>query len=137
MNVRKTVYQFAIAGIVLSGMLVASFAEHPATSAIAVSTKKENKTPEKTILFFMNPNGHPCQMQKAILDDIADSLRGLSRITFIKTTEQVDLEKFDTWGIRGLPSLIIVDKNGKEIKRFAPGIQDAGTILAALRGKIK
>jgi thioredoxin-related protein len=40
---------------------------------------------------------------------------------------------FYTYGIRGLPSLILLDKNGKELKRFSPGIQDGKAILSALK----
>lgn len=85
----------------------------------------------------MNPNGQPCRMQSAIIDDMKDSLIGLAQVTYVKTTEPADRDKFETWAIRGLPSLIIIDKNGKELKRFTPGIQSADVILAALRGKKK
>jgi thioredoxin 1 len=90
-------------------------------------------TPSLTILFFMNPNGRPCQMQNEILSAIKDSLVARASTTYIKTTEPADRERFSVYGIRGLPSLIIVDSNNKEIKRFTPGIQSAETILAALK----
>jgi thiol-disulfide isomerase/thioredoxin len=97
--------------------------------------KTEKQALLKTVLFFMNPNGHPCQMQNAILEEIKDSLANLATITYIKTTEAKDQDAFETYGIRGLPSLIIVDKNNKELKRFTPGIQSKEDILAALRKK--
>jgi thiol-disulfide isomerase/thioredoxin len=103
-------------------------------AAVAIS---EKPLPTNKILFFMNPNGHPCQMQNAILDEIKDSLAGLATVTYIKTTEPGDRDAFETYGIRGLPFLIIVDKNGKELKRFTPGIQSKEAILAALREKTK
>ena len=106
-----------------------------AASTTVQCTAPAKNAPAKTILFFMNPNGHPCQMQKGIIDGMKDSLSGLASITFIKTTEDGDRDKFYQYGIRGLPSLIIVDKNGNELKRFAPGIQDESTILSALREK--
>jgi thioredoxin 1 len=93
------------------------------------------KAPEKQILFFMNPNGRPCQMQLSVINEMKDKLNGLATVTFIKTTEPGDETKFYQYGIRGLPSLIIADKNGKEIKRFSPGIQDENTILSALENK--
>lgn len=89
--------------------------------------------PAKTILFFMNPNGHPCQMQLAVLDGMKDKLPSLARITYIKTTVSADRDKFSEYGIRGLPSLIIVDKDGKELHRFTPGVQEESTILDALK----
>jgi thioredoxin 1 len=103
----------------------------------AIVQSKKPVVPAKTILFFMNPNGHPCQMQNAILDGIKDSLAGKATIKYIKTTEEGDRDTFDKYGIRGLPSLIIVDINGKEVKRFSPGIQSKEDILAALKKEVK
>jgi len=94
---------------------------------------KATITPDKQIMFFMNPNGHPCQMQLAIIDSMKEKLNGLATIKYVKTTESGDQETFYKYGIRGLPSLIILDKSGKEIKRFTPGIQDENAILSALK----
>ena len=99
----------------------------------ALVQEKKAVIPAKTILFFMNPNGHPCQMQNAVIEGIMDSLAGKATIKYIKTTEEGDRDAFDTYGIRGLPSLIIVDKTGKELKRFSPGIQSKEAILDAIR----
>jgi thioredoxin 1 len=98
---------------------------------------KAPKAPEKLIMFFMNPNGHPCQMQLSILDGMKDKLVGLATIKYVKTTEASDQETFYKFGIRGLPSLIILDNNGKEVKRFTPGIQDEKTVLSALSASNK
>ncbi len=109
----------------------------PANTDTVPVANANKRTPAKEILFFMNPNGHPCQMQNAILESIKDSLAGLATITYIKTTDPKNQDAFETYGIRGLPSLIIVDKNGKELKRFTPGIHSKEDILAALRKKVK
>jgi hypothetical protein len=109
-------------------------ASAPAVSDSSVLSMQKN-IPDRTILFFMNPNGRPCQMQKAVLDGMGEKLAGLAQVTYIKTTESTDQDKFSHYGIRGLPSLIIVDKNGNEIMRFSPGIQSEETILAALQKK--
>lgn len=99
-----------------------------------IESPQASKTaPVKTILFFMNPNGHPCQMQLAVLDGMKDKLSPLARTRYIKTTESADRDKFSEYGIRGLPSLIIVDKDGKELHRFTPGVQEESTILDALK----
>jgi thioredoxin-related protein len=103
-----------------------------AVSAVSVAS---TTAPEKTLLFFMNPNGRPCQMQKEVLTGMNEKLAGLAQVTYIQTTEIGDRNKFSQYGIRGLPSLIIVDKNGNEIIRFSPGIQSEETILAALQKK--
>lgn len=101
------------------------------------SDAKAAATPDKQIMFFMNPNGRPCQMQLSILDGMKEKLGGLATVKYIKTTESSDQETFYKYGIRGLPSLIILDKNNKEIKRFTPGIQDENVILSALKGSDK
>jgi thioredoxin 1 len=105
----------------------------PETSGKEVAAGKATSAPSKEILFFMNPNGHPCQMQLSIMDRIKDKIAPLASVKYIKTTEGRDEEMFDKYGIRGLPSLIIVDKSGKELKRFSPGIQNEETILSALK----
>jgi thioredoxin 1 len=99
--------------------------------------KKVETTPDKQILLFMNPNGHPCQMQLSILDSMKEKLSGLATVKYVKTTEANDQETFYAYGIRGLPLLIILDKNGKEIKRFTPGIHDEKDILSALKNSHK
>ena len=59
----------------------------------------------------------------------------LAKVTIIKTTESQDYPLFQKYGIRGLPSLIILDGNGKEVHRFTPGIQEENTILTVLAQK--
>ncbi len=110
---------------------------HKKSAGDAASANQSKKGPDKELLFFMNPNGHPCQMQLAILDGMKDKLASLAIIKYVKTTDQADQYAFSQYGIRGLPSLIILDKNGKELKRFTPGIQDEKTILSALNGSEK
>jgi hypothetical protein len=92
---------------------------------------KSTVSADKEILFFMNPNGHPCQMQLSILDGMKNKISGLAKIKYIKTTVESDLNTFNQYGIRGLPSLIILGKDGKELKRFTPGVQTEETILSA------
>jgi thioredoxin 1 len=110
---------------------LAGCAKHSAANDSSVQ-KKMPVAPNKEILFFMNPNGHPCQMQNAILDGIKDSLAGLATIKFYKTTEDADRDAFGKYGIRGLPTLVIADSKGNEISRFTPGIQEKTTILNTL-----
>ncbi len=88
--------------------------------------------PKRQLLFFMNPNGIPCQTQWGLLNNVADSLLKVADVIYIKTTEPADLPKFEAFGIRGLPSLVIADESGRELSRFSPGIQPADAVLAAL-----
>lgn len=123
-----------------SNQTPASVSQSDSKTIVRHSPTKDNNakvaaTPDKQIYFFMNPNGRPCQMQLSIMDGMKDKLANKATVKFIKTTVDSDLEEFSKYGIRGLPSLIILDKNGKVLKRFSPGIQDENTILNALNSK--
>lgn len=111
--------------------LVEAQAKVAATASPAQATSAAAH-PRKQLLFFMNPNGYPCQTQWGILNNVADSLLKVANVVYIKTTEPTDMAKFEAYGIRGLPSLVIADENGRELSRFAPGIQSADVVLAAL-----
>ncbi|MHB1310732.1 MAG: TlpA family protein disulfide reductase [Gemmatimonadaceae bacterium] len=105
----------------------------PATPANgAVNVAANAAAPGKKLLFFMNPDGYPCQTQLGILNGVADSLSKVAQVVYIKTTVPADLQKFEDYGIRGLPSLVIADRDGRELSRFSPGIQSADAVLAAL-----
>lgn len=98
----------------------------PATNAVNPAARG------KKLLFFMNPDGYPCQTQLGILNSVADSLSKVAQVVYIKTTVPADMQKFEEYGIRGLPSLVIADATGRELSRFSPGIQSADAVLAAL-----
>jgi thioredoxin 1 len=103
------------------------------TDTTKIKSVEQTKKVDRTILFFMNPNGMPCQMQNQIISGMTEKLNGKATVTRIKTTVPEDRPKFSEYGIRGLPMLIIVDGAKKEIKRFTPGIQSEETILDALK----
>jgi len=105
------------------------------TASTTAPAKYDTAAPEKTVLFFMNPNGRPCQMQETILIGMKEKLGRLAQIKYVQTTEPADRAAFSKYGIRGLPSLILVDKEGRELTRFPPGIQSEETILAATQKK--
>lgn len=98
----------------------------------AANTTANAPASGRQLLFFMNPDGYPCQVQLEILNRVADSLSRVAQVVYIKTTVPADMHKFESYGIRALPSLVIADKNGRELERFAPGIQSADAVLAAL-----
>lgn len=77
------------------------------------------------LVFFMNPNGAPCQMQDRILQDMGPDLKGKVEVVYYKTTVPTDIAKFQQYGIRSLPTLVVTDASGKEIRRATPGIQSA------------
>ena len=86
------------------------------------------------LVFFMNPNGMPCQMQDRILQGMASELAGKVDVVRYKTTEPADLDQFRRFGIRALPTLVVTDRNGKELRRAPPGIQSPDEVRALVGG---
>ncbi len=96
--------------------LAAPVAGSPAPSAAPVTGTRPR------LVFFMNPNGRPCQMQDEILRGMPD-LASRAQLVYYRTTEPGDLARFEEYGIRSLPQLIVTDGNGVELRRATPGIQ--------------
>lgn len=96
---------------------------------VAVNT--ENK--KGTLLFFMNPYGMPCQVQDKILNSISSEISEKLNVRYVKTTDPNDRSSFYEYTIRGLPSLVIVDNNYSETKRFTPGIIQKDEILNVVK----
>lgn len=87
------------------------------------------------IMFFLNPNGRPCQMQNKILNDMGNDLSSKAGVEYISTTEMATSRPlFAKYGIRALPSLIVLDSKGNVHHRFTPGIQSADVILSKIGG---
>lgn len=87
-----------------------------------------------TLIFFLNPYGGPCIKQKEVLDKLLQSRKNNFNIASVSTIIQNDQKAFYDYGIRSLPSLVLVDKKGKIGRVFPPGIQSAETLNAALDG---
>jgi len=77
----------------------------------------------------MNPQGAPCLLQKKILDGVLAEVSSVVNIHYAKVNDVVDQNLFYQHGIRGLPSLILVDTTGKEMHRFSAGIHEGKTIV--------
>jgi thioredoxin 1 len=84
------------------------------------------------LVFFMNPNGAPCQLQDRILREMAGELSGRAELIYYRTTDGADLPRFDQFGIRSLPALVLTDAAGTELRRATPGIQSAAQVRALL-----
>ncbi len=102
-------------------------AEPPAQPAPAVAATRHAGTLPR-LMFFMNPNGMPCQMQDRVLREMAPELSARVELVVTRTTEPADLAQFGAYGIRSLPALVLVDASGREIRRATPGIQSAEQI---------
>lgn len=87
-----------------------------------------------TLVFFQNPYGGPCKAQKRELDKLTEKRKGNFNIASVNAMDQNDQKAFYDYGVRSLPSLVLVDKSGKISKVFPPGIQNIEAIAAALDG---
>jgi hypothetical protein len=95
-------------------------------------TTSQKTTSKGKLLFFLNPGGYPCQVQDGILNSLEEEISSKVSIKRIKTTDPDDRPYFYEYGIRALPLLILINSNGKVIKRFAPGIKDKNSILDSI-----
>ena len=93
------------------------------------STQISQKSQKGTLLFFMNPDGPPCQEQDQYINQKKTDIEKHVTIQYVKTTETSDRDSFYQYGIRALPSIIILDSQNNIAKRFTPGIQSADKIL--------
>lgn len=84
------------------------------------------------LVFFMNPNGRPCQLQDQVLHAMAAELSPRAELVYYKTTEGADLARFEQYGIRSLPTLLLTDPSGAELRRATPGIQSEAAIRQLL-----
>lgn len=117
----------SISGIALAGGTSAPLSTSELKQTIGAGGKN-------TIIFFQNPNGVPCKMQKEVLDKLQSDRKGNFNIASVSTMKQEDQKAFYDYGIRSLPSLVLVDKNGKIARVFPPGIQNNEILISALNG---
>ncbi len=85
-----------------------------------------------TLLFFINPNGRPCQAQDKILTDNRPEIRKYAEIQYVSTLNPDHRATYYQYGVRSLPSLILLDEKGNITKRYSPGIQYAINFLPDL-----
>ncbi|MCK4535508.1 MAG: hypothetical protein KAT93_00760 [Desulfuromonadales bacterium] len=104
------------------------------TGAVAVSAPA-HATAEATspfLVFFIDPNGGPCRMQDSILRSMSAELEGKVNMRYVLTTVPEDMNIFYAYGIRALPTVLLADASGKEIKRLTPGVKSADDIRGLL-----
>ena len=103
----------------------------PATTEIPAA-QNNPEIADNLLVFFIDPNGGPCQMQGEILTQMSAELEGKVLIRPVKTTVPADRDIFYAYGIRALPTILLADSSGKEIKRLPPGVHAAETIRELL-----
>jgi thioredoxin 1 len=105
----------------------------PAPSAPAAAATAAQAMADHYLVFFLDPNGGPCRMQNSILEEMAEELKEKVSLRYVQTTVKEDLQYFYAFGIRGLPSLVLADATGKEIKRLPPGVNPAEKVRELLQ----
>lgn len=85
------------------------------------------------LVFFMNPNGMPCQMQDRVLREMGVELTARAEVIYYRTTEPADIARFQEYGIRSLPMLVVTDSSGRELRRATPGIRSMTEVLQLLQ----
>lgn len=100
-------------------------------SAPATETKTNSSQPDGTehlLVFFIDPDGGPCRMQGEILATMSAELKGKVLVRPVQTTVKEDIDIFYAYGIRALPTILLADPSGRELKRLPPGVHPAETI---------
>lgn len=93
----------------------------------AIASGKQN-----TIVFFQNPAGMPCKAQNELLQKLHGDRKQNFNIVSVSVARPEDQKAFYDYGIRSLPSLVLVDRRGRVERVFPPGIQSYETLAAAL-----
>jgi len=120
----------------LTGCLLSASAITWAAPSAPLSTPELKATiasnGKPTLVFFLNPMGAPCQAQKVELDKLLVQQKGKFNLANVSVMDPGARQAFYDYGVRSLPSLVLVDKAGNVSKVFAPGIQSTETITTAL-----
>jgi len=103
------------------------------TAAESATTGKADVTKKGILLFFLNPNGRPCQMQAQILQENITEIEKYVRIQALSTQISDHRAYFYQFGIRQLPSLVLLGADGNVVHRFSPGIHPGESLLPAIQ----
>lgn len=129
---KKTLFSLLTLTLLATATIALAAASAPLSTPELKQTIGANGKP--TLVFFQNPNGGPCKAQKGILDKLSQDRKGNFNIASVNAMNQNDQKAFYDYGVRSLPSLVLVDKAGKISRVFPPGIQNQETLSASLDG---
>jgi len=130
------IFTVIIMGILLLASVSASQAANPAAPLSTPEIKQSISSGKKTIIFFLNPNGGPCRSQNEILTRLQKERKNNFNIAYVSALQQETQQAFYDYGVRGLPTVVLVDSKGKINRVFPPGIQSYEALAAALDGSI-
>jgi len=89
---------------------------------------------KKTVVFFLNPQGGPCKAQNEVLAKLHKDRGGNFSMVYVNAMNPSDQQAFYDYGVRSLPTVVLVDSRGKISRNFPPGIQTYDALSAALDG---
>ena len=112
---------------------VSASAEKAASASATTSVAATRSLAAHKIIFFLDPNGGPCRLQVSILNEMANELRGNVDIQYVQTTVPADRDTFYRYGIRALPTLLLTDAEGTEIRRMTPGVKQVHEVRQLLQ----
>jgi thioredoxin-related protein len=81
------------------------------------------------LLFFVNPNGRPCQLQNQVINSNRVEIEKRFKIRPVMTTNQADRMFFYQFGVRQLPTIILLKNDGTVFQQLSPGIHSKKQLL--------
>jgi thioredoxin 1 len=126
----KTLVVLSLALVFFGGGYGEAATAAPRSTAALESAIKSGK---KTVVFFLNPNGRPCQLQNAELEKLKRDVGGSINVVYVSVLEPQSQKAFYDYGIRSMPSLVLIDGKGGIARHMPPGIHSYETLLAALK----
>ena len=123
-----------IVGIMLTAAVNQAQAGSPSAPLSTPEIKQSISSGKKTIIFFLNPNGGPCKAQNEVLTTLQKDRKNNFSVAYVSAMQQENQRAFYDYGVRGLPTLVLVDSSGKISRMFPPGIQSYDALAAALDG---
>lgn len=125
MNSKYFIKYATFVTIIFLGVFLSAIQTHTSDDLAAQVLKRKG-----VLLFFMNPNGRPCQMQAQILQQNQTEIEKHLQIKAISTSDSSNRSLFYHFGVRSLPAIIILNSDGSLRQRFPPGIIPGEYILS-------
>ena len=123
-----------IVGIMFMAAINQALAAGPSAPLSTPEIKQSISSGKKTIIFFLNPNGGPCKAQNEVLTALQKDKKNNFNVAYVSAMQQENQRAFYDYGVRGLPTLVLIDSSGKINRVFPPGIQSYAALAAALDG---
>ena len=131
---RRIVVYLSLIAVLLAIVASPTTAGNPTAPLSTPELRQVIGSGKQTVVFFLNPNGGPCRVQNDILQKLLQDRKNNFTIAYVSAMEPANRQAFYDYGVRNLPSLVLVDKAGKISRVFPPGIQTYEDLASALDG---